>query len=54
MRRLVEQWLKIAEAAIAKNPHRTVFNVAANDGTGSGLSSYTGPGSVRGITRILS
>lgn len=34
---VVEQWLKIAEAAIAKNPHRTVFNVAANDSTGSGI-----------------
>ncbi len=34
---VVEQWLKIVEAAIAKNPHRTVFNVAANDGTASGI-----------------
>ena len=32
-----EQWLKIVETVIAKNPHRTVFNVAANDGTGSGI-----------------
>lgn len=34
---VVEQWLKIVETAIAKNPHRTVFNVAANDGTASGI-----------------
>ncbi len=34
---VVEQWLKIVEEAIAKNPHRTVFNVAANDGTASGI-----------------
>lgn len=32
-----EQWLKIMEEMIAKNPHRTVFNVAANDSTGSGI-----------------
>ncbi len=34
---VVEQWFKIVETAIAKNPHRTVFNVAANDGTASGI-----------------
>lgn len=32
-----EQWLKIMDDVIAKNPHRTVFNVAANDSTGSGI-----------------
>ncbi len=34
---VVEQWLEIVAAAIAKNPHRNVFNVAANDSTGSGI-----------------
>ncbi|QDU28663.1 hypothetical protein ETAA8_37660 [Anatilimnocola aggregata] len=32
-----EQWLKIMAEMNAKNPHRTVFNVAANDSTGSGI-----------------
>jgi len=34
---VVEQWLKNVEECIAKNPHRTVFNAAANDGYGSGI-----------------
>ncbi|MCA1808194.1 MAG: DUF4838 domain-containing protein [Lentisphaerae bacterium] len=34
---VVEQWLKDVEECIAVNPHRTVFNAAANDGYGSGM-----------------